>query len=672
MNTTTLISKPAIPKPAPGQRRVEVPFNVTLLHLDESKLKGVPRVEVLDSFDGATTDFHPKGLFSTEIFGRVGDEKRSNIFAHIDIKATIFHPVIFNSIVKLKRFYEDVMAGKRYALWDASLKDFVPATANEGGRTGFAFFLEHWRDIQFVRTRSIQREFMIRLIEKFKDVALTDKIVVMPAAYRDMEIDEFGRRSENEINDLYRRFIATSNVIIPSSLQTNPEVIDKLRYDMQKNFCALYNMLENIVKGKKKLFLGKYASRRIAHGTRNVLTSMNTSVAMLGEAGNPTYNSTIIGLYQYLQANLLPSVFHVMEFLKRVFPDVDTPARLVDPKTLRPKEIYLTAKQYDRWATKEGIEKVISSYRENTIRKQPVMIEGNYLGLIYEGPDNTFRFFSDIADLPKDRSAEHVRPATLMDILYQSVYRYANNYPIYVTRYPITGVGSIYPSMVHLRTTVKFSRRECLGDDWQPMGKDFVAYEYPDINAAFLNSLVPHSSHLARLNADFDGDTGSGNIVCSDEAVKEVREFLRSRRAYVGTDGKLLYSSAVDTVQLVLHNMTEAPEEDEAPALESIDNELGQPKRYDTERMRADMRTARPTYVSINKFSHLFDSLQHLDAQEVEAQGDVNAPIYCTERDGQLQVIDGILTLAKNAQHLYDQVPVYVLNEDQLAQYLLN
>lgn len=636
--------------PAPGQRRAEVPFNITLLQLTDDVLRGVPRVEVLDSFDGATSDFHPKGLFSTEIFGRVGDEMRNNVFAHIDIKASIFHPVVYNAIIKLKRFYEDVIAGKRNALWDENIKDFIPAPPGDGGRTGFAFFLEHWKDIDFKRTRSVQRDFMIRLIEKYEDIALTSKIVVMPAGYRDMEIDEFGRRSENEINDLYRRFIALSNVIIPSSLKTNPEVIDRLRYDMQKNFCALYNMVENIIKGKKKLFLGKYASRRVAHGTRNVLTAMNTSVAILGESGNPTYNSTIIGLYQYLQGNLLPSIFHVTEFLKRVFPDVNMPARLVDPKTLRPKEIYLSSKDYDRWATKEGIEKVISSYREESIRKLPVKVAGNYIGLVYEGPDGTFRFFQDIEDLPEGRDPKHVRPATLMDILYQSVYRFANNYPIFVTRYPITGVGSIYPSMVHLRTTVKFSRRECLGDDWNSMPGHFTAFEYPDINAAFLNSLVPHSAHLKRLNADFDGDTGSGNIVCTDEAIAEVKDYLRSRRAYIGTDGKLLYSSSVDTIELVLHNMTEDPEDDVGTEnySEGKDSTITHNgKRYSVDKLHELSRTARVTITPMERLEWMRESVKDLDAARIAAT-DLSVPLVgIVDDDKRVVILDGNHRMAK-------------------------
>jgi hypothetical protein len=54
----------------------------------------------------------------------------------------------------------------------------------------------------------------------------------------------------------------------------------------------------------------------------------------------------------------------------------------------------------------------------------------------------------------------------------------------------------------------------------------------------------------------FDGDTASGNIVYSDEAIKEVTDFFNSRKAYVGTDGAAINDTNTSTIALVLHNMT--------------------------------------------------------------------------------------------------------------------
>ena len=60
----------------------------------------------------------------------------------------------------------------------------------------------------------------------------------------------------------------------------------------------------------------------------------------------------------------------------------------------------------------------------------------------------------------------------------------------------------------------------------------------------------------AYLNTTFDGDTASGNIVSSDEAVEEIQRFIHSRNAYVGSSGKFISSLKTDTSAYVLKNLT--------------------------------------------------------------------------------------------------------------------
>ena len=50
--------------------------------------------------------------------------------------------------------------------------------------------------------------------------------------------------------------------------------------------------------------------------------------------------------------------------------------------------------------------------------------------------------------------------------------------------------------------------------------------------------------------------TMSANAIYTDEAVIEVNEYLRSKRAYVNAGGSLVNSSIVDTVSRVLFSMT--------------------------------------------------------------------------------------------------------------------
>ena len=177
------------------------------------------------------------------------------------------------------------------------------------------------------------------------------------------------------------------------------------------------------------------------------------------------------------------------------------------------------------------------------------------MGLIYKGPDGTFRLLQDIDELPEDRDKAHVFPLTFCELLYLSGYMNWNRYPLFLTRYPVTGVGSIYPSLVYVKTTIKSEVRRELSETWGEMTDAHTAYSFP-VGGAYVNSLIPHLTKLGRLGADFDGDTASGNVTYSEESIEEVNRLLNTRRLYVGSDGKFISSTSVDTVKLVLHNLT--------------------------------------------------------------------------------------------------------------------
>jgi hypothetical protein len=341
-----------------------------------------------------------------------------------------------------------------------------------------------------------------------------------------------------------------------AAVKNNPDIINLSRFRLQTAFNDLYTLIESMIEGKKKLYMGGWASRGIFNGTRNVITAMDTSTAYLGKAGSVQFNNTVIGLYQLMKAMMPVSRFLVKSgFLSKVFTSPDAPVNLVNKKTLQMESVRLSPAYFDRWMTDEGIEKVITSFGEEGLRDKHLEIAGYYVGLIYKGPDGTFKIFQDIRDLPEHRSKDDVSPLTFCELLYLSGYLNWNRYPIFVTRYPIAGVGSIYPSKVYVKTTIKSEVRRELSDVWSEMSDAHTAYSFPR-GGAYVNSLVPHSAKLERLVADFDGDTASGNVTYTDESIEEVDKLLSQRRAYVGSDGKFISSTAVSTVNLVLHNLT--------------------------------------------------------------------------------------------------------------------
>lgn len=540
------------------------PFNLAIIKLTEERLRTLRPVRSLDIFDGMSSNFHDDGLFSVSTFGRIGSDERDRKFGFIDIKAPVFHPIIHKRLIQLQAFYEKIMLGKAYARFDKVEQNFVPcAPDEEGAGTGYGFFCQHWENIKFKRNKSLARGFRVDVVEKYRDRALTDKILVLPAGLRDIEVDEHGHTKEHEFNEPYRKLVAVSNTLQGgvtarhSGGFDNNQFLDGPRRSLQLAFNDIYDRIDNTIYGKKGFAQAKWGSRAIFNGTRNVISSMDTSTYYFGGPQTMRIYDTQIGLFQTIKG-CLPVAVHCLSagWLSQVFSAGDVNALLVNKKTLKPEYVQVSTEIVDRWTSVEGLEKIIDSFEEEHNRQKPIDIEGYWLGLIYVD-DKSFKIFNDIDQLPAHLSPDNVHPLTMAQLIYLSGYRRWYDLPIHVTRFPVTGVGSMYPNMVYTRTTIKASPKVELDWDWEPMGDEYVAREFPDLDphATFMDSQSPHPAYLAGLGADFDGDTASGDIVYSKEAVEEAKEYMNSRGFLVSPSGSLYTSADTDIIALVLRNL---------------------------------------------------------------------------------------------------------------------
>lgn len=537
--------------------REMLPFNIELLKLEPRHLASMRPVTSLDYYENVNKQLHDDGLFSVAIFGRVGDEARDERFSYIDLGASILHPAIFKTLCQLKGLYQGILLGTVYARWDPQLKDFV-AIDELHGRTGYAFFMEHWKQIAFNRTRSPLRDVRLAVVEKYKDRAELAQVLVLPAGLRDIEMGDDGRPVVGEVNTFYRKLLAVSRTVADTHVGSDNDALNVPRASMQQAFNDAYDFFQRMLEGKKGFVQNRWGGRRVASGTRNVISAMNASSAYLGGARTPKFNDTVVGLYQLAIALLPITIFHLRtQYLDAIFGVGDGQARLVDPKTLKGVITPISSLAFDKWTTNEGLTKVIHAYGELSSRKRPVMVDDYYMALIYRGPDHTFRIFSDIDELPAGLSRKDVHPITYVELLYLSGYHIWNNYYGFITRYPITGTGSTYPTSVYVKTTTEGEERKELGDDWVPLGEDFVALEFPKMALnTFVESLVLSSTRLAGLGADFDGDTASLNMVFTEEAVQKCKDYLNTRSAYVDPRGGLRASSSTLTAELVMRSMT--------------------------------------------------------------------------------------------------------------------
>ena len=117
--------------------------------------------------------------------------------------------------------------------------------------------MSHFHELKFVERESLKRTQYIKLVEKYKENPLIDKLVVLPAGLRDYELDKTGKPTEGEVNTFYRKIMTTANLVIPSALKTNPESLDTVRYTLQKYINDLFEYYKGLLEGKNKLILGK-------------------------------------------------------------------------------------------------------------------------------------------------------------------------------------------------------------------------------------------------------------------------------------------------------------------------------------------------------------------------------------------------------------------------------
>lgn len=481
------------------------PFNIDLLLPSQDVIKSLRPTTKTDIYEGATANFNEDGLFSTLTFGRVGTHERDVRFSYIDMRAEIIHPAIFSVLKRLKSLYTDIITGKAYATWDEEEKDFIPSDMLFG-KTGMAFFLDHIHELEPDKRTSKKRNLYVDVFMKYRDKCLMRYHLIAPAGLRDLEVDQKGRETQDEINDLYRKLISISNSINWVGSKFNDPTIDIPRRNLQLTANEIYQNLKSRLDGKSGLIVGKWGRRKIANGTRNVISTMDTSADILHSPRAPKVDDVQVSLFQALKG-LSPIIINRLKqlWLDEIFIQGRPTVPLINKNTLTLEEVELESQEWDKWGTGEGLEKLFSLFQQDDLRNQPIIIDGHYLLLVYKDKE-TFRVIRDRHELPDPEMIKQVYPITYSELLYLCYYEGWYEHGCLVTRYPINNMYSIYPGMLYVKTTTVSTGKYELGPDWKT--RIGYAREYPELldNPIWINTTIVHPSKLSALGADFDGD----------------------------------------------------------------------------------------------------------------------------------------------------------------------
>ena len=224
------------------------PFNIDLLSNSSITSLGTLPVTTMDIFD-VNGNHHPRGLYSNEIFGMKGTNDRQRKESYIDIKVTVLHPKFAIELFYLKVLYRGIMNGTKYAVWDNEIKDFIKSDILNG-ETGYSFFIKHLKDIKFKRNGSLIRDLRVDYITKYLSKALYDKILVIPAGIRDIEMNSEGNTSEDDINTIYRAIIRSSNIVPIINEVKDVSSLDIMRWKLQSSVIDLYLYIEKLLSSK--------------------------------------------------------------------------------------------------------------------------------------------------------------------------------------------------------------------------------------------------------------------------------------------------------------------------------------------------------------------------------------------------------------------------------------
>lgn len=458
-----------------------------------------------DVYEGQTNNLHEDGLYSPEIFGRVGTDQRDETESYIDVKIPIFNPTYFKALVQLKSLYGGIIKGAEYAVWDESESDFIRSNILEG-ETGYGFFMSRFYQLEPKLNESFRRKKRVQLFNQFRDIALTTRIIVIPAGLRDVQIEPDGTTVEQEINDYYRKLIFRSRSIFMQPGDENNSMYDNARWSIQSGYNDIDQYLFRLMEGKTGYLRRRIGTRGVVGGTRNVITARKVSIADADLNSNVNVNSTDIGVYQALLTFQYVARFALLTgFLSRAITAGSSTAKLVDPKTLEYEYVDVEPNIVDLWSSGDGLTKLFNGFKNRERRNRPIKINGRYLGLMYD--DGKYvKILGDINELPPGFDRKHVKPLTYMELFYTECCTEIEKRLLQVTRYPVTGVGSIYPSHINLRSTMGSHPRIKLDDFWEP-AETLNNFPVAEKRPMYYDAMSVDPSREELLGSDHDGDT---------------------------------------------------------------------------------------------------------------------------------------------------------------------
>lgn len=542
----------------------KAPVEMNLLngkeYADTKQLKSVTYSNI---FAPNSTQFHPEGLFSEEIFGSITSTDRFVSEAVIPLNTTIIHPVIFNMSIASKSLYTGILSGKMYARFDEELHDFQLAKSDEDdAETGYSFFTKHLQKLGNIDTNSLRAENKFKLISKYGNTLMISHLICLPAGLRDIDLRS-SRLSSDDINKLYMSVINLTSSLSSFHISDDP-IFDGIRYQIQLKVNDIFEYIMNIISGKGGFIQKHYGARKIAFSTRNVISAAVNDADTIDDPSVIKCDETMVPMLNLIKC-FQPFFIHYVKtkLYGELFRQGATEKVVAtNPKTFELEYITLKPVDINRYTTSEGINKLINQFKYIGFRESPITVKDvsgkeYYVLIVYKHHDKVFiaKSKNDIKSLVDFHNIQldekNIHPLTWAEFLYIAGLDIAKDKHEFITRYPVLESGSIYSSKTHI-TTTNPSKKVTLF--FNPAIQMEVPH-YPVLGSPYYESLILHQSRLPGLGADHDGDMVSLSSIWTKEGNDDIRNNSQNISSVI-SENKLLLSTGTDIVNLTIFNLS--------------------------------------------------------------------------------------------------------------------
>jgi len=214
-----------------------------------------------------------KGLFSEEIFGRMGSRDRKKTYGYINLKLDFIHPEVYRILTSINTDLTKLIIGKENYILDNN-NNLVQD--DENGKSGVFYFIQIINNINWDNIK-IEKPKHIRFIKENKDKLLINKLVILPAGFRDIQITKTGKQfiQYGEINKTYSTLINQTEMLSDDLDLFDEELMGSLYKSIQRNLINVNTWIKSKIKGKHGMIRGGMLKKSVDYSARLVIVPDN-------------------------------------------------------------------------------------------------------------------------------------------------------------------------------------------------------------------------------------------------------------------------------------------------------------------------------------------------------------------------------------------------------------